>query len=196
MQTLLLALILAQPPAVPGHVSAPPMVMSDPAPKFSTWNAASQIDKGERKRPVVVFVGVPAREIPGAIVASEKMFPDCKGTAVVLGIWENGDYTRYDLSCTADDFAIWNKYYEAMKARPNMGRKEVSLTANPFDKSFQRQESPVVQRDDKRHSAGLRYNGSHNCPSCGTQQLRISGSGPVAGTHIHTCPKCGLSWYH
>lgn len=40
------------------------------------------------------------------------------------------------------------------------------------------------------------YNPSHNCPSCGRAEYVQSGSGPVRGTHNHTCRSCGTVWYH
>lgn len=39
------------------------------------------------------------------------------------------------------------------------------------------------------------YHSGHDCPACGRQQLRISGSAG-AGQHFHTCPVDGTVWKH
>jgi hypothetical protein len=40
----------------------------------------------------------------------------------------------------------------------------------------------------------------HNCPSCGYDRYPDTyiqrGAGPVRGTHLHACPKCGTTWFH
>lgn len=44
--------------------------------------------------------------------------------------------------------------------------------------------------------SGIRYNSSHRCDQCGRSQYYVSGRGPTAGTHTHTCSNCSTTWYH
>jgi len=61
---------------------------------------------------------------------------------------------------------------------------------------------PVVTTPQPFRNQGLwGYNSNHTCPNCHytspprTGTWVVSGSGPN-GTHTHTCPRCGTSWYH
>jgi hypothetical protein len=55
--------------------------------------------------------------------------------------------------------------------------------------------TPEVVAKSTFRQSGIPFNASHNCPVCGRAQYVISGSGPVAGSHTHTCA-AGHTWWH
>jgi hypothetical protein len=42
--------------------------------------------------------------------------------------------------------------------------------------------------------ATFQHNASHNCPTCGRQQLYIAGR--YGSGHTHRCPVDGTTWWH
>ena len=61
---------------------------------------------------------------------------------------------------------------------------------------------PGVTAPPSFRGAGMQYNPSHTCPSCGYTSPAGQGTwvkrgtGPVPGSHVHQCPQCGTAWYH
>lgn len=173
MNALFLALLLAQgPPPVPLTYS-----------KALMQSQRSGV-------PVVTFVGVPKRDIPGALVVSVRELAD--GTKLAIVVSKDG---------RSGDWFPPNMTTKALRQAAGLDQPS-ALPFDPFASSNQRStaQAGVDRRDVVDRS--LRYHPSHNCPAirkdgtrCPGSQYVVSGSGPN-GSHIHTCPLCWQSWYH
>lgn len=167
MNALFLALLLAQagPPPVP-----------------LTYSKAL-IRSQQTGVPVVTFVGVPKRDIPGALVVSVGELADGTKSAIVVS--KDGK---------SGEWFPPNMTTKALRQAAGLDQPS-ALPFDPFASSNQRStaQAGADRRDDANR--GLRFNPSHQCPSCGSSQYVISGRGP-GNSHTHTCPRCGQSWYH
>lgn len=130
--------------------------------------------------PVVVFVGVAPRTIPGCLLADAKILGDGTRSAIIISDGNSGTW----LAPTATDAQIRAEAFPA---------KAVSPAAVPFLSSGSRAGQARAEGDGTASS--LRYHAGHNCPSCGAQQTAVSGRGPN-GTHTHRCGRCGTMWAH
>jgi predicted Zn finger-like uncharacterized protein len=138
---------------------------------------------------VVSLQGEPCR-IGGCVCVSVDSMPGQVGPATLFAVQRDGQWKWYKMQPGASDQEVANEV--------NRRIEEVSQAANPFDPfSDTNQRMDAGQAADRLGAGnrGLRFNSSHQCPTCGASQYVVSGRGP-GNTHTHTCSRCGTSWYH
>lgn len=107
---LALAMIAQGPPQAPPVVPAPPQA---PPPSFGnerpamTYTIASKL-AAESGRPLVVFIGVPPRQVSGTLTSTRTSLPGVAGPAVVIALPSRGWlYWKATLSADASDEDIY-----------------------------------------------------------------------------------------